>query len=63
MSAKRVAQRHSATGVVRDQILRPEFQQAMRTTSAAKVDKRLPKQFADLLDRLDAAEARKNKRT
>ena len=61
MSAKRVAQRPSATSVVRNQVLRSEFQQAMRTTT--KVDKHLPKQFTDLLERLDAAEARQKKRS
>ncbi|MEK1888100.1 MAG: hypothetical protein AAAB35_11125 [Phyllobacterium sp.] len=62
MTAKRVAQRQPTASVVRDQIQRPEFQQAVRSTSTARVDKKTPKQFLDLLEQLEIAEARTKKR-
>jgi hypothetical protein len=61
MAAKRVASRHPMASVVRDQVLRPEFQQAMKSANPIPAAKNVPKRFLDLLDRLDAAEARKKK--
>ncbi len=61
MAAKRVVSSRPTARVVRDQLMRPEFHEAIRTTSIAKVDQKIPKQFLDLLERLDAAEARKKK--
>lgn len=61
MAAKYVASRHPMTNVMRDQVLRPEFQRAVKSTNPFPVDKTVPKRFLDLLDRLDQAEARKKK--
>jgi hypothetical protein len=62
MAVKRVASRHPMASVVRDQVLRPDFQRAMKTANPVPVGKDIPKRFLDLLDRLDEAEARKKKR-
>ena len=61
MTGKRVAKPHPTASVVRDQLQRPEFQHAIRTTSAARVEKKMPKQFLDLLEQLDIAETRDKK--
>ncbi len=55
------ALRHPMASVVRDQVLRPEFQHAMKTANPVPAGKDIPKRFLDLLDRLDQAEGR-NKR-
>jgi hypothetical protein len=62
MAAKPVASRHPMASVVRNQVLRPEFQRAIKSANPVPIDKEIPKRFLDLLDRLDAAEARKKKR-
>ncbi|TDQ31747.1 hypothetical protein [Phyllobacterium brassicacearum] len=61
MAAKYVASRHPMASVVRDQVLRPEFQYAMKTANPVPAGKGIPKRFLDLLDRLDQAEGRKKK--
>lgn len=61
MAAKRVASRHPMASVVRDQVLRPDFQRAMKSANPVPTGKDIPKRFLDLLDRLDEAEACKKK--
>ena len=61
MAAKTVASRHPMASVVRDQVLRPEFQHATKTASPIPAAKNVPKRFLDLLDRLDEAEKTEEK--
>lgn len=60
MAVKHGMPRQPVATVIRTQIIRQDFRNAVQSSQLSQTDKELPTQFVDLLKRLEKAEKRKS---